>query len=77
MFYVVHGYCGPDHCTSDNGPILKVTSFKTAGEVEAFHKELLESFTSVEYSGQTFRVFEGRELFLKPIMRVVEFKLER
>lgn len=75
-FFVVHGYCGPDHYTGDNGPILELSEFDTPAEVEAFHEEFLQGgASSKEASDVTFRVIEGKERKIVPVEKVTKFKL--
>lgn len=74
-FYVIHGYAGPDHYTSDNGPVLRVSVFDTAESVERFYLEWKEETDRPEKGNHVFRVIEGVERILRPVEKVVEFKL--
>lgn len=71
------GYSGPDNFTSENGPILEVVTCTTPEAVEALHKEFRENAYGEDNSQQVFRVFEGKELFVKPVEKVTEYKLVR
>lgn len=76
MFYIIHGYSGPDHYTSDNGPLLQVKEVATREEVEKAYKDFLEATTWREISHKVFRVIEGKERMLKAKSVVTEYVLE-
>lgn len=77
MFIVVSGYCGPYNYTSEDGPLLELVTCTTPEAVEALHKEFRENAYGKHDSQQVFRVFEGKEVFLKPVETVTAYKLTR
>jgi hypothetical protein len=76
MFFVVHGYCGPDHFTAANGAVLELSEFKTAEAVEEIYEKWKEDIEgNSEASDLTFRVIEGSERKLVPVEKVTKHKL--
>lgn len=75
MFYVISGYCGPDHYNSESGPVLELNTYETASEVERAHEKFREEAYGKDKDLQVFRVVEGRELKLKEVKTVTKWKL--
>lgn len=76
MFYVYHGYYGPDHFDSSDGPLYKLSSFKTISELEEFKEEFDEVVNSIPCSNIIFRIIEGKERKMKPVQVVTKWIME-
>ena len=75
MYYVYHGYVGPDNHDASEGPIFKLSQFENTEQVLAFKKEFDEGVHG-DCSHVTFRVIEGKELELVPEKTVTVWRLE-
>ncbi len=76
MFYVVHGYSSPDHCTRDGDtPVLSLTKCKGEAEVMSLHAGFQEEIHD-DCSYVTFVVIEGVERQIEPVETVTEYKLK-
>lgn len=75
MFFVYCGYVSPDHYDSSESPTYELHSFKDEESLLQFKKQFEENVHS-ECDNIIFRIFSGKEVFLKPVNVVTEWKLE-
>lgn len=74
MYYVYHGYIGPDHCGGNDEPTHCMDEIANAREVLRLHAAHLECITD-ECTDVVFRVIEGCERSVIEAKSVVEYKL--
>ena len=74
MFYVYHGYVGPDNYDASEKPCYRLTEFQTAEEVAAAHQEFQEELP-LEASNVKFEVIEGTKRHLVEKEKVTEWEL--
>lgn len=74
MFFVYHGYVGPDNYDARNGPFFKLTKCNNEAEVLALLKKHDEELGSGP-SHQRFRVIEGVAREIKAVSTVTKYKL--
>lgn len=75
MFFVYHGYVGPDHYDCSEGdPLYQLTEFLTADAVTKFRQEFEEALPR-NASNARFRVIEGRERKVSLATTVTSWKL--
>ena len=74
MFYVYHGYVGPDHYDSSEGPTHELTECETEQDVLDFKADF-DIINTDECNHVIFRVIEGKERELEPKERVTEWRL--
>jgi len=74
MFYVYSGYVDAD--TDFDYPSYGIEMFHTEDEVIQCRLEFEESLDdNDEASGSVFRVFQGKEVFLRPKEVITSYKL--
>ncbi len=66
MYYVITGYCGPDHYTCKDGPLLELKVYTTSKQVEQAYQEFLSDSFGKDCDQQVFKVIKGKEVQLKP-----------
>lgn len=74
MFYVYSGYVNADNYDCSESPVYTVNEFRTSQEVMNFKKKFDEGVYD-ECANIVFRVFEGKELKLRPKHVVTEYEL--
>jgi hypothetical protein len=75
MFFVYHGYCGPDNYDASEGPTYKITECKTTTDVARLKRDFDENIHD-ECSNVIFRVFEGVERRKKFVETVTDWAVE-
>jgi hypothetical protein len=75
MYYVYHGYVGPDNHDASDGPVYELTECETEEDVLGLRADF-DANINGETSHVIFRVIEGKERKLEPKERVTSWRLK-